>query len=109
MPSNRRTFIKGISAASALAATESIAKPFGFPAYIPNLAKISPNDKIRIATIGMGIQGNFDTQAALRNPDIELVACADLYTGRLEHAKQCVWQGQNPVHHPRPPRNSGPA
>ncbi|MBD2751707.1 Gfo/Idh/MocA family protein [Spirosoma validum] len=87
MQSNRRTFIKGISAASALVATESIAKPFGFPAYIPNLAKISPNDKIRIATIGMGIQGNFDTQAALRNPDVELVGVADLYTGRLEHAK----------------------
>ena len=87
MNSNRRTFIKSLSAASALAATTGVAKPFGFPAYIPNLTKISPNDKIRIATIGMGIQGNFDTQAALRNPDIELVAVADLYNGRLEHAK----------------------
>lgn len=87
MQSNRRTFIKSLSAASALVATESLAKPFGFPAYIPNLKKVSPNDKIRFATIGMGIQGNYDTQAALRNPDVELVAAADLYTGRLEHAK----------------------
>ncbi len=87
MQSNRRTFIKSLSAASALVATESIAKPFGAPAYIPNLMKISPNDKIRFATIGMGIQGNFDTQAALRNPDVELVGVADLYNGRLEHAK----------------------
>ena len=87
MQSSRRTFIKSLSAASALVTTAGIAKPFGVPAYIPNLMKVSPNDKIRIATIGMGIQGNFDTQAALRNPDVELVGVADLYTGRLEHAK----------------------
>ncbi len=95
MQSNRRTFIKSLSAASALVATESIAKPFGAPAYIPNLMKISPNDKIRFATIGMGIQGNFDTQAALRNPDVELVGCADLYSGRLEHAKTAYGKDKN--------------
>jgi predicted dehydrogenase len=86
MKANRRTFIQTLSAASALAATKGIASPLGLT-YIPNLKRISPNDKIRIATIGMGIQGNYDTQAALRNPDTELVAVADLYAGRLEHAK----------------------
>lgn len=84
MQSTRRNFIKGVTAASALAATQSMAGPFSI---IRNLKKVSPNDKIRIATIGMGIQGNYDTQAALRNPDVELVAVADLYDGRLEHAK----------------------
>ncbi len=84
MQPTRRNFIKGITAASALAATQSMASPFSI---IRNLKKVSPNDKIRIATIGMGIQGNYDTQAALRNPDVELVAVADLYDGRLEHAK----------------------
>ncbi|WP_128546852.1 Gfo/Idh/MocA family protein [Larkinella soli] len=84
MNPSRRKFIKGISAASALVATQSVAKPFHI---IRDLKKISPNDKIRIATIGMGIQGNYDTMAALRNPDVELVAVADLYTGRLQHAK----------------------
>ncbi|GAB3490354.1 Gfo/Idh/MocA family oxidoreductase [Spirosoma knui] len=87
MQSSRRKFIKGISAASALVATQGIAKPFGFPAYIPNLKKIAPNDKIRFATIGMGIQGNYDTRAALRNPDVELVAVSDLYEGRLKTAQ----------------------
>lgn len=89
MTPSRRTFIRTLSAASALLATESLAKPLGpvAPAYIPNLKRVSPNDKIRIATIGMGIQGNYDTMAALRNPDVELVAVADLYDGRLEHAK----------------------
>ncbi len=95
MQSNRRTFIKSLSAASAVVATEGIARPFGAPAYIPNLMKVSPNDKIRIATIGMGIQGNFDTQAALRSPDVELVAVADLYDGRLEHAKTAFGKDKN--------------
>ncbi|MFC5408691.1 Gfo/Idh/MocA family protein [Larkinella bovis] len=89
MHSNRRDFIKGLTAASALVATQSVAKPFHI---IRDLKKISPNDKIRIATIGMGIQGNYDTQAALRNPDVELVAVADLYSGRLEHARTAFGQ-----------------
>ncbi|MGF7218378.1 putative dehydrogenase [Spirosoma lacussanchae] len=90
MQSTRRTFIKTLSAASALTAAggvQTVLGNVGTPAYIPNLARISPNDKIRIATIGMGIQGNYDTMAALRNPDVELVAVADLYDGRLAHAK----------------------
>lgn len=78
----RRKFIKGAGAAivagSALPVT-----PFNI---LRNL-RISPNDKIRIATIGMGIQGHYDTRAALKNEGIELVAAADLYTGRLEQVK----------------------
>lgn len=95
MHTSRRNFLRGLSAASALAATETIARPLttGPFSIIPNLARVSPNDKIRIATIGMGIQGHYDTMAALRNSDVELVACADLYTGRLERAKVAF---QNP-------------
>lgn len=84
MRASRRKFIKSLSVASALLATEGVAKPFNI---IRDLKKINPNDKIRLATIGIGIQGHFDTQAALRNPDVELVAVADLYDGRLEQAK----------------------
>ena len=89
MRSNRRSFIQTLSAASALAATGGVQQAVArtAPAYIPNLVGNSPNDKLRIATIGMGIQGNYDTMAALRNPNVELVAVADLYDGRLEHAK----------------------
>ncbi len=93
MQSSRRKFIKTLSAASALATVPSLgfaAKPFNI---IRDLKKVSPNDKIRIATIGMGIQGNYDTMAALRNPDVELVAVADLYDGRLEHAKTAFNKG----------------
>lgn len=86
MNPHRRNFIKNITAASALMATESIAKPFNI---IRDFKKISPNDKIRFATIGMGIQGHSDTNAALRGtPDAEFVAAADLYDGRLTRVKE---------------------
>ncbi|MDR6806278.1 putative dehydrogenase [Dyadobacter sp. BE34] len=86
MKPNRRNFLKNVTAASALLATESIAKPFHI---IKDLKKISPNDKIRFATIGMGIQGHSDTKAALRSSqDVEFVAAADLYDGRLTRVKE---------------------
>ncbi len=48
----------------------------------------SPNDNIRIATIGMGIMGNIDTDSALKIPGVELAAVCDLYNGRLVRAKE---------------------
>lgn len=50
--------------------------------------KISANDKIRLAVIGFGIQGHMDLATALKIPGVELAAVADLYTGRLENAKE---------------------
>ena len=85
MESSRRKFIKNVGAASVLLATDSFAKPFNI---IKDLAKISPNDKIRIATIGMGIQGHYDTKSALKTSGVELVAAADLYDGRLIRTKE---------------------
>ncbi|CAG5017247.1 Inositol 2-dehydrogenase/D-chiro-inositol 3-dehydrogenase [Dyadobacter sp. CECT 9275] len=86
MSSDRRYFLKTVTAGSALIAAESVAKPFNI---IRDLKKISPNDKIRFATIGMGIQGNQDTKAALRSSkDVEFVAAADLYDGRLTRVKE---------------------
>ena len=48
----------------------------------------SSNDKIRIAVIGFGIQGHMDLNVALKVPGVELAAVGDLYTGRLENAKE---------------------
>lgn len=64
----------------------------------------SPNDRIRIATIGVGGQGTSDTNAALRRsgsatepspvgPGVEVVAVADLYDGRLVRAQE-IWGKQ---------------
>ena len=46
------------------------------------------NQKIRLGLIGAGGMGSGDTQYALSLPDVELTAVADIYSGRLERAKQ---------------------
>lgn len=89
--SSRRHFLQQMGGtALALAATNS---GFAFADQWQNRIdsysrKISPNDKIRIATIGMGIMGFNDTNTALKVPGTELVAVADLYTGRLARSKE---------------------
>lgn len=50
--------------------------------------KFSSNDKVRVGVIGFGIQGHFDLATALKVPGVELAAVCDLYTGRLENAKE---------------------
>lgn len=50
--------------------------------------KYSANDKVRVALIGTGIQGNSDLSTALKVPGVELAAACDLYTGRLERMKE---------------------
>ncbi|HYJ38230.1 MAG TPA: Gfo/Idh/MocA family oxidoreductase [Chitinophagaceae bacterium] len=50
--------------------------------------KISSVDKIRLAVIGMGIQGSGDLRTALKVPGVELAAACDLYDGRLNRAKE---------------------
>jgi predicted dehydrogenase len=50
--------------------------------------KISANDKVRIGVIGYGVQGHFDLNTALKVPGVELAGICDLYTGRIENAKE---------------------
>src|SRR5450631_3215266 len=78
---SRRKFLQQLGGASLLLSVGAI----------PSLAaekKIGPNDTLRIACIGMGIMGFNDVHTALQVPGIQLVAAADLYTGRLQHAKE---------------------
>jgi predicted dehydrogenase len=82
MKSSRRHFIELATAASVL--------PTGAWALEQDARPVSPNDKIRIATIGIGGQGSDDTKACLKAPGTELVAVADVYDGRLARAKE-VW------------------
>ena len=80
---SRRDFIKTASTVTVGA---------GAPVHILSNTVDSPtysaNDKIRLATIGMGTMGFGDTRTALRIPGVELVAVADCYQGRLERAKE---------------------
>jgi predicted dehydrogenase len=76
--STRRRFLRHLSTGMLAAPLMSVA---GQPTR-------GANDRINLACIGFGIQGFNDVAAALRNPDVQLVAGCDLYTGRLERVKE---------------------
>jgi len=90
--SSRRKFLKAITGTAlalgaaplaSLAAEEKIEE-----CIIQYQKNYSSNDKINVAVIGMGIMGNNNTNTALKVPGVQLVAACDLYTGRLERAKE---------------------
>lgn len=72
--SNRREFVQQmIGGAAALGASGRV---------------LGANDRIRIGLIGAGGRGTEILQAAMRCPNVEAVAVADLYTRRLEKIKE---------------------
>lgn len=89
---SRRAFLKTAALGSALPGLITTARGDGVfelsPAPEAEASAFGPNDRVRIATIGMGIIGFIDTQTALKVPGVELVAVADLYEGRRVHAKE---------------------
>jgi predicted dehydrogenase len=78
----RRDFLKMAGAATVLARSADAA--FGEDPARP----VSPSDRIRIATLGIGSMGVGDTETALKVPGVELVAVADIYDGRFKKAKE---------------------
>ena len=54
----------------------------------PRKRAYSANDRIQIACIGMGIMGFNNCQTALKIPGVQLVAACDLYSGRLDRARE---------------------
>jgi predicted dehydrogenase len=91
-PSSRRNFIKNLTGTTLALSAGSLAS---FAAQEKNeelilhyQKRFSSNDTIKVAVIGMGIMGNNNANAALKVPGVELVAVCDLYTGRLERAKE---------------------
>src|SRR5690606_19420575 len=95
---SRRQFIRrggsllAGGAVSSMLASEAAAAGRVIPIEVPEreVRRYSKQDTIRLATIGVGIQGSGDTSTALRVPGVELVAVADVYDGRLVRAKE-VW------------------
>jgi predicted dehydrogenase len=89
---SRRNFIKQITSTTlALSAGSLAALAAGEKKeqrVIQYKKAFSPNDRINIAVIGMGIMGNSNLQTALKIPGVQFVAACDLYSGRLERVKE---------------------
>ncbi len=79
---SRRSFLMSTAGTVAATGLMSSAAP-AVPAR-----SFGPNDRVRIATVGMGIIGFIDTRTALKVPGVELVAVSDLYEGRRVHSKE---------------------
>ncbi len=84
--SNRRHFLRVFGASlltvplvSGSAKGETLAGP---------TRRFAANDQLHLACIGLGIQGFNNLEAALANPGVKMVAACDLYTGRLERARE---------------------
>jgi predicted dehydrogenase len=88
--SNRRKFLKKVGGSLALAGLGPSleTKAFENSYELKSAIKTGANDKIRIGLIGAGIIGHYDTDTALKVEGVELAGACDLYTGRLEYAKE---------------------
>ncbi len=89
---NRRKFLQQIGAFSLVSAASPLhsfaAKEKAEERILRYEKNINANDKIRVGVIGFGVQGHFDLATALKVPGVELAGICDLYTGRLENAKE---------------------
>ncbi|MFN5055902.1 MAG: Gfo/Idh/MocA family protein [Bacteroidota bacterium] len=90
--SSRRNFLHQIGATSLVAAISPLgslaAQEKAEERIIRYDKKISTGDKIRLGVIGFGVQGHIDLATALKVPGVELAGICDLYTGRLQNAKE---------------------
>ena len=75
----RRTFVRQAAAGAAAYAAYSLA---------PASRVLGANERVRFALIGAGSRGKQIFKAALGCPNVEAVAVADIYTCRLDEAKQ---------------------
>ncbi|UXE65138.1 MAG: Gfo/Idh/MocA family oxidoreductase [Chryseotalea sp. WA131a] len=92
LTTSRRDFIKRVTC-TALAtgvASSSLANLDSYKQILESNRgrQFSANDQVNIAIIGMGIMGFSNAFWSLKVPGVKLVAVCDLYTGRLDHAKE---------------------
>ncbi|NJN28204.1 MAG: Gfo/Idh/MocA family oxidoreductase [Cyclobacteriaceae bacterium] len=93
---NRRKFLRNLSIQSALLTSSPVLLASNYSQSETLISRkyekmtFSANNQIHLALIGAGIQGIFDTKAALSVAGVKLVAVCDLYIGRLDRAKE-LW------------------
>ena len=89
---SRRKFLQQIGATSLVAASSPFAslaaQQKAEERILTYEKRISAGEKIRLGVIGFGVQGHFDLASALKVPGVELAGICDLYTGRIENAKE---------------------
>ncbi len=88
--SSRREFLRVATASSVVAGLAPTILTSAKAATLGQAPRrrVSPNEKLGVATIGMGIMGFGDTHMAKQVPEVQIVGVADLYDGRLTHAKE---------------------
>jgi len=92
---SRRSFLRKVALGSAAISTEPIVLASGYEQKLilsKNYESLNftANDQINLGLIGCGIQGIYDTTVALMVDGVKVVAVCDLYTGRLDRAKE-LW------------------
>lgn len=89
---SRRSFLKkALSTAIITSATTPVLANSSKIITLPRqneTKKYAANDQVNIAVIGMGIMGFNNLRTTLKVPGVKLVGVCDLYTGRLERAKE---------------------
>src|ERR1017187_245302 len=80
MPTRRTFMQQALGGSAALAAS----------GLFPSSRVLGANDRVRIGLIGAGGRGQQIFKTALKCPNVEGVAVADVYTRRLEEVKNFV-------------------
>jgi predicted dehydrogenase len=79
--SNRREFIHGVLGTTASVAVSGL---------VSSRRVLGASDRIRIGLIGAGARGKYDFEQAIKCPNVEPVAVADVYTRHLDEVKAMV-------------------
>jgi predicted dehydrogenase len=87
---SRRSFIKKAIGSVIITGVPSsiIALPNSYVETLASPKNFMANDKVNVAVIGMGIMGFSNAETSSQVPGVKLVAACDLYTGRLDHARE---------------------
>jgi predicted dehydrogenase len=91
----RRRFLKAASLAAGLAGSKTVL--LNEPLLAKTGTPAPPSERVRFASIGIGMQGSGLLENAIQLQGVECVGAADLYDGRHVHARQITGNSNLPV------------